>query len=963
MPGEVNSKGLAKGLYLAKSMDDLKKLAEKTASQGRVLNSSVMPATLAKVFEAAEKSKLDRDEERAFVLLFRYSDTYVRAKKQAEDPRFFDMMVKPKTFGKCVMDMEELEQSLSQRYEEMNNPPVTNGVDKKVIEKPFDDENMPNGDMVTNNIIKCVELYDFIEDNVCGALLDANPVCLIVDCRSSNDFAESKMNMLPMLKDRANRLVLLNIPDEILAEGLAMTSLEKKLNVDTKNALKLRKLVKRVILMDWTSDELPKEANHKLTVLFNAMWKWDNTADRCKMTPFILKGGYYDWVSHYPQLTTNPNVEPPKIYSPHTTPVRLNQIKIDTAYSLDYLDDKKPSLNEADSRVRNGGSIPVNQNGVDSVGKPNSRPVPGGAVPIPSIDRTSKPKVNGVINLDVRKPLAPINASNVDAMDELRRRKEREADTEMQMSLVLDAENRIKTMQIEAEKKDAELNGMRRENSELKSRKFVTGDTIGNGAEMSQKRAISPKKGVGATDTVFETYSEGPDVDIRMRPRQTDRTLSESKSTNGPLLRRSISGGGGLSRSFSSPNIAQLIDEDEVLENISQNVNRTSITSRPSFDRTLKPAVNSKSSLTPFFANMSRNRNFSPVYGISGQAITGLKNLGNTCFMNSVIQCLTSTNELACYFTSEEYVDHLNRNSKFGSRGELAEEFGALVKQLWTCQYKSLAPKDLKQAIGTHMRDFVGCEQQDAHEFFTMFMDKISNDLNIATNDNTILKIPDDTQTHLAMKKFWAHHSSIMSSIISALFEGLTMSTLVCSACGKKSETFEVFNSLSLPIPPGNRVTLNDCLKLFSEPEVIRGEAAWDCPTCKCKREATKRIQVCRLPKILVIHLKRFSYDGMWRQKLQTSVDFPLEDLSLRNYRYLNQSDSLANTTYDLYGIINHSGTMDGGHYIAHGKHIHRGKWYKFDDHEVSEISKADVKTHAAYMLFYTSKQQLNGSS
>lgn len=225
--------------------------------------------------------------------------------------------------------------------------------------------------------------------------------------------------------------------------------------------------------------------------------------------------------------------------------------------------------------------------------------------------------------------------------------------------------------------------------------------------------------------------------------------------------------------------------------------------------------------------------------------------------MNSIIQCLSNTAELAAYFVNEEHVTHINRNSKFGSRGELAEEFGALIKQMWTCQYKNISPKDMKYVVGKHMPDFDGCEQHDSHEFLTMLLDKLNNDLNIAKPFNDALKIPDDLPTHLAISRFWNHHMSRVSSKISELFEGLTMSTLTCKACGKNSETFELFTSLSLPIPTGNKATLLECFKLFSEPESMSGEAAWDCPTCKCKREATKRMQICKLPKILVIHFKR----------------------------------------------------------------------------------------------------------
>lgn len=100
----------------------------------------------------------------------------------------------------------------------------------------------------------------------------------------------------------------------------------------------------------------------------------------------------------------------------------------------------------------------------------------------------------------------------------------------------------------------------------------------------------------------------------------------------------------------------------------------------------------------------------------------------------------------------------------------------------------------------------------------------------------------------------------------------------------------------------------------------------------------------------------RFSYEGMWRQKLQTFVEFPLTDLILKNYRYFNYNEPNESLAYNLHGIVNHHGTLEGGHYIAFCKNQMKNKWYKYDDHEVTEISAADVKTHAAYILFFTSE-------
>ncbi|XP_076314918.1 ubiquitin carboxyl-terminal hydrolase 8-like [Tachypleus tridentatus] len=403
----------------------------------------------------------------------------------------------------------------------------------------------------------------------------------------------------------------------------------------------------------------------------------------------------------------------------------------------------------------------------------------------------------------------------------------------------------------------------------------------------------------------------------------------------------------GLSRSHSSPNIAQMIAEEN-----DQSVKAW----MPQYDRSLKPRNEISSSPSHYGGklvelNAARLRNLTPVYGNQGQAGTGLKNLGNTCFMNSVLQCLVNTTTLAIHFISGQYKRQINVENKQGTRGELAEEFAVIVTAMWTGQYRSVAPKDFKNAVGKHIPGFLGYEQQDSHEFLVMLLEKLHGDLN-RVNFKAKSKLPDldDIPDSIAVTRFWDYHISHNSSIIGDEFEGLLQSTLTCLFCKKTSSSYEVFSCLSIPIPSGNRCTIKDCLQLFLRTEQMSGEGAWDCPRCKQKRDAEKKLAICKLPQILIIHLKRFSYEGMWRRKLQNYVDFPLTDFDLKPYVNMSVTKS-----YNLYGVANHYGTLEGGHYIAHVKTSINEKWYKYDDQEVSEMSPADVKTSAAYILFYTS--------
>ncbi|KAH9699388.1 ubiquitin carboxyl-terminal hydrolase 8 [Citrus sinensis] len=160
----------------------------------------------------------------------------------------------------------------------------------------------------------------------------------------------------------------------------------------------------------------------------------------------------------------------------------------------------------------------------------------------------------------------------------------------------------------------------------------------------------------------------------------------------------------------------------------------------------------------------------------------------------------------------------------------------------------------------------------------------------------------------------------------------------------------EIFKSGFLPKRPQESVSLYKCLEAFLTEEPLGPEDMWYCPGCKKHCQASKKLDLWRLPEILVIHLKRFSYSRFSKNKLETYVDFPVDNLDLSTHvAHLN--DKLSNR-YMLYAVSNHYGSMGGGHYTAFVHHG-GGQWYDFDDSHVYPISQDKIKTSAAYVLFY----------
>uniref|UniRef100_A0A8C0PKP6 ubiquitinyl hydrolase 1 n=1 Tax=Canis lupus familiaris TaxID=9615 RepID=A0A8C0PKP6_CANLF len=396
-----------------------------------------------------------------------------------------------------------------------------------------------------------------------------------------------------------------------------------------------------------------------------------------------------------------------------------------------------------------------------------------------------------------------------------------------------------------------------------------------------------------------------------------------------------------LKRSYSSPDITQAIQEEE----------KRKPTVTPTVNRENKPTCYPKAEITRLSASQIRNLN--PVFGGSGPALTGLRNLGNTCYMNSILQCLCNAPHLADYFNRNCYQDDINRSNLLGHKGEVAEEFGIIMKALWTGQYRYISPKDFKITIGKINDQFAGYSQQDSQELLLFLMDGLHEDLNKADNRK---RHKEENNDHLddfkAAEHAWQKHKQLNESIIVALFQGQFKSTVQCLTCHKKSRTFEAFMYLSLPLASTSKCTLQDCLRLFSKEEKLTDNNRFYCSHCRTRRDSLKKIEIWKLPPVLLVHLKRFSYDGRWKQKLQTSVDFPLENLDLSQY-VIGPKNNLKK--YNLFSVSNHYGGLDGGHYTAYCKNAARQRWFKFDDHEVSDISVSSVKSSAAYILFYTS--------
>ena len=218
----------------------------------------------------------------------------------------------------------------------------------------------------------------------------------------------------------------------------------------------------------------------------------------------------------------------------------------------------------------------------------------------------------------------------------------------------------------------------------------------------------------------------------------------------------------------------------------------------------------------------------------------------------------------------------------------------------------------------------------------------------------------------------WAHRNE---SRVSNLFGGQHLSRLQCPVCGCTSTSYETFYTLPLEIPRTGKAHLYDCLKNYTKEEQLGRENPWTCPNCKVPREATKRITITRAPQILVIQLKRFrTLRRGFNDKNNVFVDFPVTGLDLTPFcvsplspsavqqvenqygpSILGSADkTIPPVEYNAYGVVQHFGTLHGGHYTSLVRASGGGdQWFEFNDRTINNHGSRHVPTSAAYLLFY----------
>ncbi|KAI0772129.1 cysteine proteinase [Trametes elegans] len=298
----------------------------------------------------------------------------------------------------------------------------------------------------------------------------------------------------------------------------------------------------------------------------------------------------------------------------------------------------------------------------------------------------------------------------------------------------------------------------------------------------------------------------------------------------------------------------------------------------------------------------------------------GLNNTGNTCFLNSALQCLLHTPPLLHILMKHSKTEPCRAPKN-------AHCMACALRQVMCEVFSkphSITPYPVitkLQVIAKHMRRG---RQEDSHEFLRYFVDALQR--------ASLAGHPGKVDPKIA-EKTWVYK----------IFGGLLRSRVTCLSCGHNSDTYDRMLDLSVDIAGVS--TLKDAMRKFVAVDHLRGADKYKCEKCKKAVNADKQFTIDEAPLVLTLHLKRFSPMG---RKIPHPVAYQ-ERLSLHPY----MSEGKFGPSYTLYGVISHAGSgPNSGHYYAHVKGAN-GLWYEMNDDSVSRQSSAPTSMRSAYMLFY----------
>ena len=347
-----------------------------------------------------------------------------------------------------------------------------------------------------------------------------------------------------------------------------------------------------------------------------------------------------------------------------------------------------------------------------------------------------------------------------------------------------------------------------------------------------------------------------------------------------------------------------------------------------------------------------------PKGGDDDKGVTGIANMRNTCYMNAALQALRHNTEISAFFLENRFNQWIDRKPN-SPKVELVRAYADLLRSLWSASKPAyVRPTGFIQsmipaAVAAGFEQFQIPLQHDSHEFLTFLLDQLhegmAEEVNIEINRPKAISEQDRSieSALIAWKRIFGKQYSPFTEMVYGLFR----STLTCQTCQHKSDSWETFNCLKLPVPAASAseapATLHSMLKEEFKDETIEGYA---CDKCSPTRTtAVRQVRIWRLPRMILLSLKRFTPDG---RKLYTNFQLPSsETIVFQPYFSTDSPEPSQHQAYECFATVDHHGSAGGGHYTAQAKSPLTEKWHAFDDETASSISEPHYGI-STYILF-----------
>lgn len=312
-----------------------------------------------------------------------------------------------------------------------------------------------------------------------------------------------------------------------------------------------------------------------------------------------------------------------------------------------------------------------------------------------------------------------------------------------------------------------------------------------------------------------------------------------------------------------------------------------------------------------------------------------LPNLGNTCYLNTGIQCLLSSSLFTNYLLNTSFPDHTLQQS--------LKVFFTNIDDINIRKhyiYFTRFVKHLEQVMINIMNIY---EQNDVSELLTLLLDKMNTEIGQELNPYNIPIFTDKSLSvigrlnHKCITAYEIQFKNEFSQII-PMFYSFLICQIVCG-CTKIHHNYEHFNMLQLEIPTSlcnSKVCLEDCINQFMKSYDLNiGDNEWKCDHCNLKIKSTKSFVFWTLPDILIISFKRFVYDSSKHTFCKNNVSVELPDIIDMNKWMLSQRNSV---NYELKAIGCHIGSLSYGHYYSVVWNKYKKQWISIDDDRVQSV-------------------------